>query len=159
MQKDPYRLLLDYSFWLLGRKAYSEAEVRRKLKLRAKRAKLESADEAIAKVMARLLELKYIDDDKILENYFEYRLKAKPQGKYAFLVGMKRKGISVDRARAEWERRGVNEEEMARDLLSSKRRFFRSSKMAPAVKKKKIAALLASRGFAPDTIWGILDKV
>lgn len=156
MHKEPYRLLLDYSFWLLGRRAYTEAAILKKLKLRAKKAGLEEPEAAISMVMARLKELRYIDDDKILENYFEYSLSAKPQGKFMFVQKMRQKGILAKYAKEAWEKRGVNEFELARKFLeenASKLKRFPEEK-----RKQKTAALLASRGFSASTVWGVLDK-
>lgn len=170
-KKDLYQSFLEYAFRLLARKSYSEAEMLVRLKRRVKKIQFRAslrgeapAEETeifaktIARVMARLGELKYLDDNKILENCFEYRLKIRPQGKYAFLQEMKKRGISVERARAEWEKRGIKEEELALDLLSSKRKQLGMSGLSTIARKKKIAAMLASRGFAPGVIWGILDK-
>ncbi|MEK9132683.1 MAG: regulatory protein RecX [Patescibacteria group bacterium] len=156
MQKEPYRLLLDYSFWLLGRKAYAEVAILKKLKLRAKRAGLEDSEAAILMVMARLKELKYVDDDKILENYFDYSLSAKPQGKFMFVQKMRQKGILAKYAKEAWEKRGVNEFELARKFLES--RAAKLKKWPEDKRKQKTAALLASRGFSASTVWGVLDK-
>lgn len=157
MIEDSYRILLNYSFRLLARKAYTEAEVLERLRKRVRKIKLENAEPAVQKVLTRLRELNYIDDKKILENYFEYRLQARPLGKFRFLHEMYKRGIPVDKAKAEWEARNTNEKPLARALIEKKARLFRG--LPAALKKKKIASMLASRGFAPDTIWGILEKM
>ena len=154
--KSPYNSLLNYSFWLLGRKAYTESELRTRLRRRVKKIKLENGDAVIAQVTARLLELNYINDAKILEDYFEYRLQSRPQGKYAFLSEMRRRGIEKNAASSAWERRSVHEDELAQLLI--KKNEQKLKKLEPIARKRKTAALLASRGFSASTVWGVLDK-
>lgn len=151
MQKDPYQTLLNYSFWLLGRKAYAEAELRKRLERRSKKLKLPDSEKIIKKVIERLQELQYVDDAKILENYFEYRLKNRPCGKFLFLHEMHRKGISLDTAKAAWEKSGVDEEALAHDLLERKKKKLDA--LPEVLRKKKIMQLLASRGFSPEIIY------
>lgn len=154
--RNDYQKLLDYSFWLLGRKAYTESELCKRLTLRAAKLKLEAVEASIKKVVARLKELKYLDDSKILENYFEFRLKSRPQGKFLFLHQMRRRGIPFDAAKLEWERRGIDEETLAREVLEKKRLAWTG---LPAVlQKKKAAQFLASRGFAAETVWSIISS-
>lgn len=152
-----YQALLQYSFRLLGRKSYTETEIADKLSHLVKRRKLIGAEGAAEKVISRLRELGYIDDKKILENYFEYRLQSRPQGKFAFLHEMHRRGIPFEQARGEWEKRGVEEKPLARALVEKRSRLF--AKMPLVLRKKKIASLLAGRGFSPETVWGILDEL
>ena len=86
LARPTYRILLNYSFRLLAGKAYSCAEIKERLRRRAKKlnglsragepkddskkaedAKIDAA--AIKKVLDKLIELKYLDDAKILENF------------------------------------------------------------------------------------------
>lgn len=155
MERDSYKTLLNYSFWLLGRKAYTEAEIFERLNRRGLKVKLPQIQAAIKKVLERLRELKYLDDDKILENYFEYRLKSRPQGKFLFLHEMHRRGIPFEKARAEWEKRDIEEKPLALELLKKRERQLKG--LPQVLRKKRIASLLASRGFSPETVWGILE--
>lgn len=158
MEKDSYKTLLNYSFNLLGRKNYSEAEISKKFIQRGKKLKLSDLDTAIKKVIKRLRELKYLDDDRILNDYFEYRLKNRPVGKFLFLHEMHRRGIPFEQAKKEWEKRDIEEEPLALQLLENKNRQWKKENMPPVLRKKKIIQLLTSRGFSPDTIWGFVDQ-
>lgn len=120
--------------------------------------KLSDLDTAIKKVIKRLRELKYLDDGRILSDYFEYRLKSRPVGKFLFLHEMYRRGIPFEQARREWEKREVDEEPLALQLLENKNRQWKKENMPPVLRKKKVIQLLTSRGFSPDTIWGLVDK-
>lgn len=156
MENDSYQALLDYSFRILGVKNYSESELRQKLDRRAKKLKLSGTAAAIKKAMERLKELNYLNDQKILENYFEYRLKSRPVGKFLFLHEMHRRGISFEAAKTEWEKRQVDEHLLARELLDRKRRTW--GKIPPVLLKRKAAQFLAGRGFAPDTVWAVASE-
>lgn len=153
-QTDPYRAMLNYAFWLLGRKQYSEEEMRLRMERRAKRVQVYDAGGLIKKVLTRIKELNYINDDKILENYFEYRLKTRPQGKYAFLIECARRGIDKEKAAAAWARARIDERALAQELLE--KRSARLKKIDPKKRKQKLAQMLASRGFAPDTVFSAL---
>lgn len=157
MNVDSYQVLLNYSFRLLTRKNYSEAEMRTRLDRKGKKVLLSDLESAIPKVIARLKEFNYINDDKILENYFEFRLSSRPQGKYFFMNEMRRRGIPLDKATFEWEKRGINEVDLAQKLLSVKGKKY--SGFDPFTRKKKIATFLAGRGFSPETVWNVLDKL
>lgn len=156
MQKDSYQTLLNYAFRLLGMKAYTENEIERRLTRRGLKVKLAALHSAVIKVINRLKELKYLDDDKILENYFEYKLPAKPQGQFAFLHEMRKRGISIDIAKEAWSKRNIDEDELAQVLVNSRKAKFVG--LSSLLRKKKIASLLASRGFSPDTVWRLLDR-
>lgn len=155
--RNPYQTLLNYSFRLLAGKAYTESELLTRLKKRAEKVKLLDLEQNITRVMARLKELSYLDDDKILENYFEYRLTAKPVGRYFFLNEMRRRGISSKKAAAAWDKRHIQEKSLALALVESHNRQL--SGLPLINKKKKIASLLASRGFSGDVVWGILGDL
>lgn len=164
MGKNAYQSLLDYALRILGRRSYSESGMLHKLLQRGKKLKLgdfpDAAEVSAAskKVLDRLRELKYVDDDRMLADYFEYRLKSRPVGKFEFLHEMHRRGIPFQRAGREWDRRGIAEEPLAQAFLEKRRRQWVKEKMPPVLQRKKIAGLLAGRGFAPDTVWAILDK-
>jgi regulatory protein len=119
--------------------------------------KIPDAEKTIQKVLERLKELRYLDDGKILEDYFEYRLKTRPQGKFLFLREMHRRGIPFEKAREEWEKRDIEEKPLALELVKKRERQLKG--LPPVLRKKRIASLLASRGFSPETVWGILEKV
>lgn len=154
---DTYQVLMNYAFRLLGRKSYSEAELNTRFFKRGKKLKLENLDKAIPQIIKRLKELDYVNDGKLIESYLDYKLHARPLGKFAYMIEMRRKGISAQAAGEAWDKRGIKEEELALNLLKNKAKRFQCLK--PLVRKKKIAALLAGRGFNPEIIWRILEKV
>lgn len=149
-----YQLLMDYALRALGRKSHSEAELKKKLKRRM--SKLGGAPAHCERVIVRLKELGYLNDDQILQNYFEYRLIARPVGKFLFLQQMHRRGIPLEQARAEWDKRRIEERPLAKELVAKYQAKFAAMPMV--ARKKKIAALLASRGFSPDVVWDVASQ-
>lgn len=159
MEKDPYQLLMAYAFRLLSKKTYTEGEILKKFSSKGKRLKLSEDESAPAgkKVLERLKELNYVNDEKFIDDYFEYRLNNKPQGKFGFVNEMKKRRISFEIARQQWEKRNIDEKSLAMRLVSKKLRILH--KLPPPKKKKKIMAALASRGFSPDIVWEILGEL
>lgn len=128
-----------------------------KLERFASRKKLSASEKVFTKVLERLKELGYIDDAKILENYFEFRLKHRPVGKYLFQHTMYRHGIPLSLARQEWEKRKIDEEPLAFSILKLRSREFEG--LPKVLRKQKMARLLAGKGFSPETVWGVLEKM
>lgn len=156
--KDLYRTFLNYSFWLLGRKAYTKAEIVARLNRRAKKIKLDNATGIIEKVVKRLEELAFIDDGKILENYFAYHLPVRPEGKFKFIGNMRKRGIPKDSALQAWESRQIDEKSLAREFLEQRKKRFAGKNLSRLELKKKLAMALAGRGFSAETVWGVVSE-
>lgn len=150
-------MFLQYAFRLLGRRSYTNREMEKKLMQRSRRLHIAKPEKDISSVLKRLSVLKYIDDEKILEDYFEYRLKARPQGKFAFLHLMHRRGIPFEKASAAWDNYRIDEEKLASELIEKTERRF--VKLPKVLRRQKLARFLASRGFAPDIVWRIIETV
>lgn len=155
MEKDHHRNFLDYALRLLGGKSYTEGEMREKLLRRSEKIGLSDEDNVVSKVMSRLSELGLINDAKILENYFEYRLATRPVGKFLFIHEMHRRGIPIKEATSEWDKRGVSERELAKNFLTKKQ--SKIAGLPSFLRRKKTAQLLACRGFSPETVWHVVD--
>ncbi|MBI4995293.1 regulatory protein RecX [Candidatus Peregrinibacteria bacterium] len=159
IDKDFYRRFLNYAFWLLGRRAYSKKEITQKFERKAKKIKLEEnvSEPLIEKVLKRLTELNYINDAKILDSYFEYRLPARPAGKFVFLNEMKRRGIPMDEAKRVWDEKKIDEKILAEEFIAGKIKRFAG--LDARIKKKRIAGLLARRGFEANIVWSVIEKL
>lgn len=167
MSKEIYEILINYAFRILAKKSYTKAEMEKKLRVRAAKVEKKSLKESVSsnaeasmkKIMQRLHELNYLNDERILSNYFEYRLKNRPQGKFAFIHEMRRRGISADIAQKQWEERGIDELALAQELIDKKFKKFRDKNTPLVLLKKKIAVFLAGRGFSSEIIWEALSNV
>ena len=154
--RDSYRFLLNYAFFLLGRRQYSEVELIKKCRLRAKKVTLEESEDALEKVIVRLHELEYLNDEKLAVSFLQNSLNLKPQGKRSFLVHMRKKGVAHDVAQKAWDAAQIDEDILAHRLIASKMGQF--EKLDLIKQNRKIQYLLASRGFKSSLIWDILRE-
>jgi len=114
-------------------------------------------DQVVARVMARLLELGYVNDDKIIDNFLDYGLSAKPVGKFYFVNKMRKKGIAGDKVKNAWAAREIDEYKLVKELLQSQSRKFEG--LDTQKRKKKVANFLAARGFSADVIWKAVGQI
>ncbi len=146
----------DYALWLLGRQAYTAAEVRARLLRRS----LPEAD--AQRVVERLLELGLLDDAAYAQSYVERR--ATQRGRLALQQELSRKGVAqglIDRALGE---RGDDDQRRAAVALLHKQawRFEAAGgddRDAAARARAKAYALLVRRGFPPDAVREALEEV
>lgn len=156
---DPYQTLLNYAFWLLGRRDYSKAEMARKLQLRAMRLKqakgAKGAKAAIPQILSRLYKLGYLDDEKFARQWLSGRLAVNPKGKYLLRYELRQKGISRETFEKIWQKIGIKDDILADRILERKKRML--SRLSPQERKRKIMQLLGSRGISPSVIYDKID--
>jgi len=146
-----YQVLLQYALKLIARKRYTERELNKKLVGK----KVGDAND-IADVIARLKELKYIDDGSFAKDYISTRMKISPRGKQMLKMELRMKGVSSSFISEAIEKSDIDEEYMAKKVITKyEKRYVGLEKNK---KKEKIMRLLVSKGFKPDTIYKILDK-
>jgi regulatory protein len=146
----------DYALWLLGRQAYTAAEVRARLLRRS----LPEPD--AQRVVDRLLELGLLDDKAYAQSYVERR--AATRGRLALRQELSRKGVPqalIDQALA--THRDDDERQAAIALLHKQAWRFEAAKGsdrdAAARARAKAYALLVRRGFPPDAVREALEAV
>lgn len=153
--RSDYEKLLNYAFYILAKKRYTSTELGKKCKQYMKRRDMH--DEAILeKVLKRLLELKYLDDDQYAKDYISERVRFKPKGEYVLIRELKLKGIPGELSKKILEESPIDEFEMAMNALRKKERIW--DKFPAPKKKEKAYRFLSARGFSPDTIYKIVDK-
>ncbi len=145
----------DYALWLLGRQAYTAAEVRARLLRRS----LPEAD--ADRVVDRLLALGLLDDRAYAQAYVERR--AASRGRLALLQELARKGVArsfIDEALS--ERSDDDQRGAAVALLRKQAWRFEAvagpDPTAAARARAKAYALLVRRGFPPDAVREALDE-
>lgn len=154
---NPQTALLQYAFRLLARRDYSEREMRQKLGQKMKQIYKKIENTVLEKIIGRLLELNYLDDNKFTKQYLESKLAVSPQGRYLIRSKLVQKGIPENIFSKWWEEGKFNEQALAEKLLRQKRQLF--SRLPEEKRKQKTTGLLASRGFSPDVIYGQLDRI
>jgi len=153
---------MDYALWLLGRQAYSEAEMRARLGRRA----LPQAD--IDRVVARLRELNLVNDARFAQGYVRNRQHAR--GRLALRGELKRKGIRDDTiddviagGDGDTALDDAQQAAAATQLLRKHAWRFtpkavetgddeRLARLEAQKRMARAAAFLARRGFTPDAV-------
>jgi regulatory protein len=138
---------LNRAFQLLGRRNYSEQEIRRKLEL------ARFHEEIIERTIARCRELGYLDDAMFARDFIKTQLARRPQGKLRLRPALLRKGVSAklaDEILGEF----LASVDTTRLVEEAAEKFLaRRSKTAPAEKlRKRLADHLLRAGFTWEDI-------
>ncbi len=142
-----YERSWNYVLWLLGRKSYTKAQIREKL------VKKEVEAEVLERVMLRLEDLHFVDDEQFAEAYVRGRQKQK--GRIALRRDLYQKGVAeeiVDKTLEPLELEG--QVEAATVLLTKNAWRFRNKDPQddPRKNRAKAYAYLARRGFTGDVV-------
>lgn len=136
--------VFNYAIFLLSRRDYSEKEISEKMERKT------DNEEWIELTVAKLKDIKYLDDEKFCASYIRNSVENKKHGKSRIVMELKRKGIDPNVIETYFDE---NEDEVdfhksAKELLDSKMR----SPIADQKERNKAQRFLASRGFNFDII-------
>ncbi len=137
-----------YAFLLLSYKARATKELTQRLTRKG------FSPDIIARTLQRLAELKMIDDAGFARRFAEDRIAIGHKGKWRVRGELMKRGIGrqqIDAAIAEAPDEVAAAKEVAAKYLSRNRR------LEPDVLRRRLYALLARRGFSPDTIRQVID--
>ncbi len=154
---DLYPKLMNYALYALGRRAMTEAEVRKKL--REKLRKISNCDdnvEVVDKVIDRLVDLRLLDDRQYVQNFIRTKNSLNPTGKKGLFFKLKNKGIDGDFFNKIWDELEVDEESVldkACDAFVRKKGRIDSQKQ-----KERLMRYLGSRGFPVSAIYKKLHE-
>lgn len=157
----------DAALNLLSYRARSVAEMEGRLRKKG------FDEPVVADVVARLLELGYLNDRDFARQFLDERLRRRPRGPFALVQEMQKRG--VDRGLAEevladlMAERGIDEAGLARDtarrwLSRQSSRVVRlleegeSSDDALKV-RRRLYAHLERKGFRREVVRGVLDRI
>lgn len=150
-----YDKLLQYSFLLLAKKRYTSQDLNKKLQQYLERRQIED-NELAPKVLKRLFQLKYLDDEQFAMDYVSDRINFKPRGAYMIKKELSLKGIdeeTVDNVMNELE---IDEISIGMRLLNKKERAWQN--LAGKAKKEKAFRFLASKGLKIDAIYKAVER-
>jgi regulatory protein len=174
--KEIYELLLQKALTLVSKRRYTVLKLKKKLidfinkrteqeqyqsqqSLSSSQQQLPTAknyESQIKAVLARLKELKYLDDTSYTRDYISNRIDLRPRGKFLLKRELKNKGIHPELAERLVEESEVDEEELAWNLLQKK---LKQLERFPKIKQKeKAMRFLASRGFKIDAIYKVIGR-
>jgi regulatory protein len=146
--------LYDYAVKVLGRQMRSEADLRRLMKARV--APGADGEAAIAAVVVRLKELRYLDDRSFAETYARLRQQNQKLGQTRVKHDLKQKGVHDALIAETLEARygQTNEEALAREHLERKRIRKPENEKETA----RILRRLVTAGFSTGVIYKILRQ-
>lgn len=145
-----YERLLQYAIWLISKKRYTCLEIQKKLQQFLNKHELKD-ENASKKVIDRLKELDYLNDNKYAKDYVSDRIRFNPRGKFLLKRELKSKGIDEDLANSTLNDTDVDELEMAKELLQKRRFNFEVELSQKEI--DRIYRFLASKGFNKEIIY------
>ena len=137
-----------YAFLLLSYKARTTSELKQRLGRKG------FSPDIVSSTLQRLAELKMVDDAGFARRFAEDRITIGHKGKWRVRGELLKRGIDrkqIDEAIAEAPDETAAAREVAAKYVSRNRR------LEPDVLKRRLYALLARRGFSPDTIRHVLN--
>jgi regulatory protein len=137
-----------YAFLLLSYKARTTNELKQRLTRKG------FSPDIVSRTLQRLAELKMVDDAGFARRFTEDRITIGHKGKWRVRGELLKRGVAKEHiedalATAPDEKEAARE--VAEKYLSHNRR------LEPAILKRRLFALLARRGFSPDTIRQVVN--
>ena len=133
---------LEYAFWLLGRRAYTQKQIREKLESK------EFGSQDIESTVERLINLKFLDDFEFAKNYVRQSTLGKPKGKYRLKIELSRKGVDKELIEQALTEELSGEEDLASQALARYGKKF--AKLDRQKRYEKSMRFLLGRGFSYD---------
>lgn len=140
----------------LSYRSRSEKEVRDRLKIKNKKSKIKIDETIIDKIIAKLKDKKFINDEEFAKGWIENRLRFKPRSIKLIKLELKHKGIDPEI---------INNLQLTvdNDLVSAKKlvekRIGRLKSLPKQKIYEKLGRFLASKGFNWDIIKKSIDSV
>lgn len=146
MQDPVYHKLMEYAMRSLARRAHTVHELRKKLRKRP----LYSLD-LESQIIARLKELKLLDDEAYVQRAVEQASTFTYQGRFKVAQKLKLKGIPYELTNRVWNDMEIEEARVAQ--LALKKIEKRLQALPKEKRQAKRAQFLAGRGFTPEIVF------
>jgi regulatory protein len=137
---------------MLGRRALTQAELRRRLLAR----KLPEA--AVEATLQWLTELHYLDDEQYAERRWEL-LRQRQMGTQGIVHTLRREGVPAEVAEQTRARQDDEAQDDALALELATRRDQELRHVAWPARRQRLYQFLARRGFASDVIYEVLERL
>lgn len=147
-----YEDCLNSALRILQRAAQTEKKMQEKLI--GRKFELETVD----KVLQKLKNMKFVDDEKYARDYVSYRGRTNPLGKFNLRFKLMQKGIEKNLAKDAVDEISPEEElELARKLTEKRLRAL--ARFEPSEQKQKLARFLAARGFSSNVVFKVINEL
>jgi|SRR3989344_1390756 len=160
---DEFEKFYNKALKFLSYRPRSEDEVRKNLlnsRGRFKSAKRNTTPEIAEKIIAKLKEYKFINDEEFVRWWVEQRTNFKPRSLRLIKMELKQKGITtelIDSVIHNSEFKIQNDLELAKKLIEKRLNKYKS--LPREEKFQKVARYLASKGFSYDIIKEIFKEI
>lgn len=114
-------------------------------------------DETIARVIAKLRDWRYIDDEAFARYWVENREANRPRGRRLLEQELRQKGIARETVGEVIDEAEIEEQTGAMEIARAKLRSYRA--LEPAVARRRMGAFLARRGYGFGVIKPVLDEL
>ncbi|GIU80964.1 MAG: regulatory protein RecX [Acidobacteria bacterium] len=142
--------IFKYSLRLLARRAYTIAEMHQKL--------LEkdwTDKDAVNKVLEKLIELGFLNDEKFAEEFIGSKLRLKPVGKRLLRQNLREKQVAEDIIKNVLEE--IDEKELIEKSLQKR---LRAKGQPKTIKElRNLQSYLISQGFDPELVYETIRKL
>ncbi len=119
--------------------------------------KKEYDEETIDRVIARLRDWKYVDDEAFARFWVENRDSNRPRGRRLLEQELRSKGVEQETVANAIDDAGIDELTGAIEIARAKLRSYRS--LEEPVMKRRLGAFLARRGYGYGVIKQVLDQL
>jgi len=153
--QEEYQQIIEYTLRILSKKRYTIEEIRKKILKYCSKREFENIEELSEKVLDRLKELNYLNDQKFIDDYVQNRINLSPRGHLLIKRELTLKGVKEDLIDKKFRKDLFDEFIVAKNLLMKKAHKWKNDIMIK--QRQKAYRLLASKGFRVDTIYSVLN--
>ncbi len=139
----------NYAFLLLSYKARTSAELSQRLTRKGFSA------EIVQSTLDRLAELRMVDDEGYARQFVQDRVNIGHKGRWRVRQELTKRGVSQEHLEAALAQAP---DEVAAAKAVAGKYLERNRRLEPAVLRRRLYALLARRGFSPDTIQRVIKE-
>jgi regulatory protein len=141
----------DAAIRLLTSRPRSVREIRDRLRRK------EYGDETIERVLERLRDWRYIDDEAFARYWVENRESNRPRGRRLLEQELRQKGVERETVSSALDEAGIDERAGALEIARAKMRSYRNEE--EAVARRRLGAFLARRGYGYDVVKPVLEAL
>ncbi|MBI2622882.1 MAG: RecX family transcriptional regulator [Candidatus Levybacteria bacterium] len=137
----------------------SEKEIRDRLKLKVQSSKFKVEENIIDKVIEKLKEQKFTNDEEFTRWWIEQRTNVQPRSMRLIKIELRQKGISneIIESRIKNQESGRDDAELVKKLIE--KRLSKYKGLEKRELYQKLGRFLASKGFDWETIKKSIDEV
>lgn len=145
--------VLHYAVRLLSARPYSERKLSDKLRERG------YSDGEIKSALERLKEKRLLDDPSFAADFVQARCQSHPRGRMSLVQDLVSRGVPSAIAQDTANKLVSDADETAMALRLVKGKLQQYATLERDVRDRRIAGLLGRRGFRPQTIFNLIDKL